>query len=119
MSSVYDVMKTPDSFKDLGVNIKYSVINLQKQVTSQIESFSSIIKSSEDPARKASSDDFINSIFKALKGNVIFKSFLLLDDLTELDNKFQKAFDCINVAFEKKEEEIEDLSNRCDSLLCV
>ena len=50
---------------------------------------------------------------------MIFKSFLLLDDLTELDNKFQKAFDCINVAFEKKEEEIEDLSNRCDSLLCV
>ena len=119
MSSLYDAMITPDSFKDLGVDFKYSVINLQKQVTSQIESFSSIIKSSEDPARKASSDEYINAIFKALKGIAIFNSFLLLDDLTELDNKFQKAFDCINVAFEKKEEEIEDLSNRCDSLLCV
>ena len=119
MSSLYDAMKTPDSFKDLGVDFKYSVINLQKQVTSQIESFSSIIKLSEDPARKASSDEYINAIFKALKGIAIFNSFLLLDDLSELDNKFQQASDCIDAALEKKEEEIEDLSNRCDSLLCV
>ena len=50
---------------------------------------------------------------------LLYYSFLLLDDLSELDNKFQKASDCIDAALEKKEEEIEDLSNRCDSLLCV
>ena len=89
MSSVYDVMKTPDSFKDLGVNIKYSVINLQKQVTSQIESFSSIIKSSEDPARKASSDDFINSIKDTKEYDLgiyeVGRYAWILDDIEPID----------------------------------
>ena len=85
----------------------------------QLLDYQKIIQSSENPSSKISSDEFFLSISKSLTGDLSFLFLLYLEDLQELSSLFLESEKSISKVLSVKAEEIRQLGDKCDSLICV